>query len=292
MNPAKIFSLVKRMAFAVLVGMVVVGCTPQETYQVTSVILEDNPEAKSMKGGAPSAKSAPLDVEEKYAATLEVTENIKLGNTGTVKVWVGWLKYMQKANAGMARDTTMLYTSGKYARITPSAEGCIIDKEQDIIPIDPAGSEAKFIITPQKADEIEVSAEIEMFDNEDCLGLPSRKNSTQVLHVKVKVDYWGEIWDPVWKYFKPFWISFVALFFGALLFVIRKFIKKKTGYSDEIDKKSIEEKIGLPKTSSQALEEGDVEMTEVVDEMPNEEETENADNEAQEAEGENRPADE
>ena len=245
-----------------------------------------------MKGGAPNAKSAPSDVEEKYAATLEVTENIKLGNTGTVKVWVGWLKYMQKANAGMARDTTMLYTSCKYARITPSAEGCIIDKEQDILPIDSAGSEAKFIITPQKADEIEVSAEIEMFDNKDCLGSPTRKNSTKVLHVKVKVDYWGEIWNPVWKYFKPFWISFVALFFGALLFVIRKFIKKKTGYSDEKDEKTIAEKIGLPKTSSQVLEEGDVEMTEVVDEMPNAEEAGNADNEAEAVEGENRPADE
>ena len=295
MNPAKIFSLVKRMAFAVLVGMVVVGCAPkepQETYQVTSVILEENPEAKSMKGGAPNAKSAPSDVEEKYAATLEVTENIKLGNTGTVKVWVGWLKYMQKANAGMARDTTMLYTSCKYARITPSAEGCIIDKEQDILPIDSAGSEAKFIITPQKADEIEVSAEIEMFDNKDCLGSPSRKNATKVLHVKVKVDYWGEIWNPVWKYFKPFWISFVALVFGALLFVIRKFIKKKTGYSDEIDEKEIVEKKKLPKISPQALEEGDAELTEAEDELPDEVETESADDEAEAEEGEKRPADE
>ena len=292
MSPDILFSLIKRMAFAVLVGMVVVGCTPQETYQVTSVILEENPEAKSMKGGAPSAKSAPSDVEEKYAATLEVTENIKLGNTGTVKVWVGWLKYMQKANAGMDRDTTMLYTSGKYARITPSAEGCIIDKEQDILPIDSAGSEAKFIITPQKADEIEVSAEIEMFDNKDCLGSPSRKNATKVLHVKVKVDYWGEIWNPVWKYFKPFWISFVALVFGALLFVIRKFIKKKTGYSDEIDEKEIVEKKKLPKISPKALEEGDAELTEAEDELPDEVETESADDEAEAEEGENRPADE
>ena len=140
MNPAILFSLIKRMALTVLVGMVVVGCAPkepQETYQVTSVILEENPEAKSMKGGAPNAKSAPSDVEEKYAATLEVTENIKLGHSGTLKVWVGWLKYMQKANTGMVRDTTMLYTSGIYARITPIAEDCTIDKKQDILPIEP-----------------------------------------------------------------------------------------------------------------------------------------------------------
>ena len=316
MNPAKIFSLVKRMALAVLVGMVVVGCAPkepQETYQVTSVILEEdlteeavndsvqedivvqkgNPGEEPMVGaGSQSAKSAPSGTKEKYAATLEVTENIKLGHSGTLKVWVGWLKYMQKANTGMVRDTTMLYTSGIYARITPSTEDCTIDKKQDILPIDSVGSEVSFTITPQKADEIEVSAVIEMFDNEDCLGSPFRKNSTQVLHVKVKVDYWGEIWNPVWKYFKPFWVSFVALVFGALLFVVRKFIKKKTGYSDEKDEKGIEEKIGLPKTSSQVLEEGDVEMTEVVDDMPNEEETESADDEAEEVEGENRPADE
>ena len=316
MNPAILFSLIKRMALTVLVGMVVVGCAPkepQETYQVTSVILEENltekavndsvqadivvqkgnPGEEPMVGAGPqSAKSAPSGTKEKYAATLEVTENIKLGHSGTLKVWVGWLKYMQKANTGMVRDTTMLYTSGIYARITPIAEDCTIDKKQDILPIDSVGSEVSFTITPQKADEIEVSAVIEMFDNEDCLGAPFRKNSTQVLHVKVKVDYWGEIWNPVWKYFKPFWISFVALFFGALLFVIRKFIKKKTGYSDEKDEKTIAEKIGLPKTSSQALEEGDEEMPEVVNEMPNAEEAGNADNEAEEVEGENRPADE
>ena len=194
MNPAILFSLIKRMAFAVLVGMVVVGCTPQETYQVTSVILEEdlteeavndsvqedivvqkgNPGEEPMVGAGPqSAKSAPSGTKEKYAATLEVTEKIKLGHSGTLKVWVGWLKYMQKANTGMVRDTTMLYTSGIYARITPSAEDCTIDKKQDILPIDSVGSEVSFTITPQKADEIEVSAVIEMFDNEDCLGLES-----------------------------------------------------------------------------------------------------------------------
>lgn len=255
---AKLFSLVKRLAFAVLLGMVVVGCAPkepQEEYQVTSIILEENPmeevdngfgqeDVVVKKGGlgeeaiigaAPQPeKSGPSVKSDKYAATLEVTENIKMGHSGTLKVWVGWLKYMQKANTGMVRDTTMLYTSGMYARITPSAEDCIIEpKTQEIMPIDTAGSDVSFIITPQKTGDIEVSAVIEMFDNEECLGSPVRKNSTQVLNVKVKVDYLGEIWNPVWKYFKLFWGSFVALFFGALYFVIRKIVKKKTGYTEK-----------------------------------------------------------
>ena len=255
---AKLFSLVKRMALAVLLGMVVVGCAPkepQEEYQVTSVILEENPTGEDVngsvqedvvieKGGrveepivgaAPQpGKSAPSVKSDKFAATLEVTENIKLGHSGTLKVWVGWLKYMQKANTGMVRDTTMLYTSGMYARITPSAEDCIIEPTaQQIMPIDTAGSDVRFTITPQKTGDIEVSAVIEMFDNEECLGTPVRKNSTQVLNVMVKVDYLGEIWNPVWKYFKLFWGSFVALFFGALYFVIRKFVKKKTGYTEK-----------------------------------------------------------
>ena len=38
--------------------------------------------------------------------------------------------------------------------------------------------------------------------------------------------------ETVWDYLSDFWEAFVALIFGALLFVIRKFIKKKTGYGE------------------------------------------------------------
>ena len=73
-----------------------------------------------------------------------------------------------------------------------------------------------------------------MFDNEDCIGTPVIKPA-QVLSVRVNVDYGDEIWKPVWSYFLRFWYAFVALFFGALFFVIRKFVKKKTGYTEKKD---------------------------------------------------------
>ena len=52
-----------------------------------------------MKGGEPQMTTPNPMLKDKFAATLEVTENIKLGRSGTLKVWVGLLKYMQKANA-------------------------------------------------------------------------------------------------------------------------------------------------------------------------------------------------
>ncbi len=293
----------KRMALAVLLSMVVVGCAPkQPEYQVTSIVLEENLAAEAvndsvqeevvvekgnpgeipMKGGEPqSAKTDPM-LKDKFAATLEVTENIKLGRSGTLKVWVGWLKYMQKANKGMSRDTTMLYHSGIYARITPVAEGCIIEsKTEEIMTVDTAGSEVSFTIIPQEAGEFEVSARIEMFDNEECLGLPNRSNTTQVLHVKVKVDYLSEIWNPVWKYFKPFWATLIALVFGAILFVVRNFIKKKTGYSDSKVEDVLEKAAKMIKEKR--------EEPEVESETPDEEEAEEA---SKEDEQETPPADE
>lgn len=304
------FNLMKRMALVVLLSMVVFGCAPkQPEYQVTSIVLEENvaeeavndsvqeavviekgtPGEMPMKGGEPQMTTPNPMLKDKFAATLEVTENIKLGRSGTLKVWVGWLKYMQKANERMARDTTILYTSDMYARITPSADGCIIGPNtEEIIRVDSVGSEVSFNITPQEAGEYEVSARIEMFDNEECLGSPDRRNTTKVLYVKVKVDYLSEILNPVWKYFKPFWGALVALVFGAILFVVRNFIKKKTGYSDSKVEDVLEKATELIK---EKREEPEVinEEPEVESETPDEEETKEASNEDEQ---ETPPADE
>ena len=104
------------------------------------------------------------------------------------------------------------------------------------MPVFKKGSSAKFSITPKKADSIEVSADLLFYDDENRSHLPKLDN-TQVLKVKVSVDFWGFIWGTVWKFFKDFWGAFVALVFGALLFVVRKYIKKKTGYSDDLKEK-------------------------------------------------------
>lgn len=196
---------------------------------------------------------------EQYNAIIEATKKIKLGTSGTLKVWIGLEKYIPKQNPNFERDSTTWYSySGTYARITPVAKNFIIEPDEPIVlRIDQTGSGFQYAITPQERGEFEVSALIELFDNEECLGHPVIK-PTQVLSVKVEVGYLDEIWAPVWSNFTRFWGAFVALFFAALLFVIRKFVKKKTGYTEEKNEKAIEEG-------------NDVE-TENVDEMSNDEE--------------------
>lgn len=182
---------------------------------------------------------------EDYESVLEVTQRIKLGESGTLKVWIGMDKFMLEANEGMARKAAPLYSAytGAYARITPVAKDFTIESKYPIptvVKIDSTGTEVLYTITPQKKGKFEVSADIDLFDNRDCVGdaLPKQ---TKVMKVKVRVDYLDAIWVPVWEAFKRFWGAFVALFFGALLFVIRKYIKKKTGYSEEENEKAIEE---------------------------------------------------
>ena len=228
-----------------------------------------------------------------YAATLEVTKRIFQGDKGTVNVWVGKKKYMPKANIGMVRDTTPLYNVKAYAKIIPHADSCIFKPESVFMPVDSGGSLAQFDIKPQKLGKIEVKAEVLFYDDENCSNLP-KPSGTQVLSVRVRVDYWKAIWDPVWDYFKVFWGSVIALVFGALLYVIRNFIKKKTGYSDDIGEKILggrnaketeDKKEALPEATPKALEEEKDEVTEDEGGMPSEEEPEKV-------EEENLPADE
>ena len=85
--------------------------------------------------------------------------------------------------------------------------------------------------------EFKISAKIELFDNPDFEGVPIPK-TTNIVSVVVSVDPTvkiksglGELGTVLWDNFLKFWGAVVALIFGALLFVTRKFIKKKTGFT-------------------------------------------------------------
>ncbi len=45
-----------------------------------------------------------------------------------------------------------------------------------------------------------------------------------------KKIHWME--SEAWDKFSVFWIALVTLIFGAAIYVIRRFIKNKTGYED------------------------------------------------------------
>ena len=326
MNLSRKMNKIKWIAFTILFGMVIFGCSPKEPAnqevgkQETEVTFEESPSvdtvceaedkdtvvanpdkalvcvaeddkvvvgrgapemSRGRKDDSPQSTGPKLKAED-YETVLEVTKRIKLGESGTLKVWIGMDKFMLEANEGMARKAAPLFSAytGAYARITPVAKAFTIESKYPIptvVKIDSTGTEVLYTITPQKTGKFEVSADIDLFDNRECVGdvLPKQ---TKVLTVKVKVDYLEAIWVPVWEAFKRFWGAFVALFFGALLFVIRKYIKKKTGYGEEENGKAIEER--------------NAKMIPDENEMSYDDNAEKADDVTENAEEENLPADE
>ncbi len=247
-----LFKSLKRITLAILLGMVMVGCASGPSVEVVNTPIEKATEQDKPKeiavvenpicGGE---ETRPAMDPDQYGVVLEASEKIKLGSSGTLRVWIGLEKFMPKPNQNMVRDTTSWYSSNisSYARITPNAKHFKIEPEgSKCVKIDPTGSGVQFVITPEEKGEFEVSATIELFDNEECKGIPVSKPA-QVVSVKVKVAYFDELWSVVWEYFTRFWVAFVALVFAALLFVVRRFIKNKTGYSSEENEKKEQERL-------------------------------------------------
>jgi hypothetical protein len=207
------------------------------------------PSAKPGTGNKPAAQDIPMDepVDEPapslnaddYEAILDVTEKMELHQKGDLRVWIGMAHYAPEEESGMARKTTYFPADeGNYARITPYAPDFTIEPEESqIMRIVPSGSSVLFTIIPEKKGEFRISAKIELYDNPDFEGVPIPK-TTNIVSVVVTVDpkvnlmdRLGQLGTVVWDNFLKFWGAVVALIFGALLFVTRKFIHKKTGFS-------------------------------------------------------------
>lgn len=181
---------------------------------------------------------------EEYKVELGADENLDLNKTGHLKVWIGSSDLNPDLGVDMVSDNTTFPASiGQSARITPIAPDFKINPlKTECIRIDPSGSSVTFELTPQKIGEFKVSARVELFDNPNCEGTPIPKSTNRVsvnVHVnKTDATQNGAIalFSIVWDKFLSFWGALVTLLFGALLFVIRRKIKKKTGYDDKESK--------------------------------------------------------
>ena len=220
--------------------------TPTPSTQSTPT---GRPSSRPGTGNKPAPQNTPVDepaVEEPtsslnaddYTAVLDVTERMELHQKGDLRVWIGMDKYMPEEESDMARKTTSFPgDEGNYARITPYAPDFRIEPEDSqIMRIVPRGSSVLFTIIPERKGEFKISAKIELFDNPDFEGVPIPK-TTNIVSVVVSVDpkvnlmaRLGELGTVLWDNFLKFWGAVVALIFGALLFVTRKFVKKKTGF--------------------------------------------------------------
>ena len=212
------------------------------------------PSSRPGTGNKPASQNTPVDepaVEEpssslnadEYTAVLDVTSQMELHQKGDLRVWIGIENYkethnMPEVEVDMVRKTTTFPgDEGNYARITPYAPDFRIEPEESqIMRIVPSGSSVLFTIIPEKKGEFKISAKIELFDNPNFEGVPIPK-TTNIVSVVVSVDpkvnlmaRLGQLGTVLWDNFLKFWGAVVALIFGALLFVTRKFIKKKTGF--------------------------------------------------------------
>ena len=194
-------------------------------------VVEETPEVVA---------SAPALDAEDYKVVLDVTQNIKLHHTGTLKVWIGQDKYTPNRAEDKVRDSATIPADEitNYARITPYAPEFEVDPKEALIRIVPGGSSAMFTLTPQKEGTYEIGATIELFDNAEFVGVGIPKTTENLLvtvgvnHKESFKDHATQLLNPLWDGFVKFWGAFVAFFFAALLFVIRRYIKKKTKYDD------------------------------------------------------------
>ncbi|MBR5257197.1 MAG: hypothetical protein IKV62_10545 [Bacteroidales bacterium] len=196
---------------------------------------EEEDLAMATPGGAPIN-------EEDYYVSLDVTKNIEKHENGTLRVWIGLDEENMPAESALMERaaSTMRSEACAYARIAPYAPDFTVEPADPVVvPIDSGGSDVIFTLYPKKDGEFMVGARIELFKDEECTGKGTPKSSDFV-SVTVTVDnskdvksHLAELWKIFWDYFLKFWGAFVAVILGALIFVIRKYLKKKTGYDEK-----------------------------------------------------------
>ena len=212
--------------------------TPSHSGKTTRPSVATDFDPFSGEGDDEPAERPALNADD-YKVALDVTNEITLGSNATLRVWIGLENYLPKPIPTTSRDTTTIPASlGDYARITPYAPDFMVGPEESqVMRIVPSGSSVLFSLTPEKEGEFLISARIELYDNPDLMGIAVPKTS-DIVSVVVKVDtkaavksHLGELGTITWSELKKFWAAIVAVFFGAILFLFRKFVRKKTGYS-------------------------------------------------------------
>lgn len=298
--------LMKLIAIAFLLSMAIVGCSPKPSEQEQEVVgctSEETPalvddedpyeptfvheETSSDRGPlcyapAPGGKKGDNSTvnKNKYEVRLGASPHIDKDSDGQMTVRIGLPETLQE------KDSTEVYNSlfvapadvRKYARITPRASDFILDPDTpQIVTVSPLSSTAaSFSLKPKKIGVFKVSAKVEFSPTKDFSEIDGTQ-WTNTLSVTVEVNSpvrkknrIEELWSVVWKYFTEFWEAFVALFFAALLFVIRKYTKKKTGYYEkpdetpkqkipstikEIEEDEVDDEVSEPEASSTDIEE-------------------------------------
>ena len=258
MKKHSILSLVARwMVPAILLGLFFTGCTCQEGGESPDAVGIDyipEPEGMTVPEGITDPEGEPVldgDVPivgstaptpgpnaDDYKIALDADTLYVKNQKGHVLVTIGLANKIQDERGDQVRNSAIVPANeiGGYARVSVTAPGFDISPEEpQEMKIVSSGSSVGFDVIPREEGPVEISAIVELFDNDQFQGPPTRK--TETIKVQVRVDNVknfkariGELLSMAWDQFVRFWGAFLALFFGVLLFSFRKFLRKKTGY--------------------------------------------------------------
>ena len=214
---------------------------PQQEIEMIAEDSHSFPPAQSMESIPSSAEQKPQELKVVFTAD----SIMYLGQTGIMSIWLGAPDVDVAISQGMVKDEQNITSSiGRFAKIRPNADDFEITNHRANVcyKIDPGGSEIRFLVKPKEEGEYRVSAEIDLYETEDCTGISVPKTA-RILTVSVKVNMRKEFSQKIhwmereaWEKFSVFWIALLTLIFGAAIFVIRRFVKKKTGYEDPTTK--------------------------------------------------------
>lgn len=187
---------------------------------------------------------APIEnqsIHNDFKVVLSVDSVMYIGQTGMMEVWIGDQNIEVTFSKGMTQDEKSIPSHiGKYAKITPYAPDFEVTALSTTLcyKIDPSGSEIRYSLLPKDEGDYKVSADIELYETSDCKGISVPKTA-RALSVSVGVDMQKEISkgihkmeSVVWDKFMIFWVALITLIFGAAIFVVRRYIKNKTGFEE------------------------------------------------------------
>lgn len=175
---------------------------------------------------------------EQFRVRLSVEEHMTLpGPPGELRVWIGDPDYDAAPASDMATDTTDIPALGQAARVEPFAPAfTLAPPRTECIRIHPSGSEVQFQLTPTDTGVFKVGATVYLFADAGCQGTPIPK-SAATLQVEVAVntakvvkERSGELGQVAWEKFLEFWGAAVALILAAVLFLLRKTLKRWFGF--------------------------------------------------------------
>jgi hypothetical protein len=197
-------------------------------------------EEATIQNSQESAETVEMEQEstDDYTVSISTRDTMFLEQEYVIKVWIGKeLKNLSLTDDMVSNQKEIDATLGNYAKVIPFFPGFEIKEEPNsCFKIVPSGSTVKFRVVPLTRGPKEISAVVQIFERNGCAGDFAPKE-TAYLPITVEVDIKRnftdmlfEMGDVLWTGFLKFWQGIVVLFFGLLLYLIRRKVKKKTNY--------------------------------------------------------------